>query len=133
MRCVQVWAVSADLQRSSSASVTLPPWSWRWAWLTRSGDLAQNARLVSAGPPQDEGPVGQSGDPDPRDVELLPDETTIDRVASALIVVAIIALPILAVIIGVRLYQAGSPNAHINPFNQIFASRIVLAAVRMAI
>lgn len=46
---------------------------------------------------------------------------------------AIVALPILTALICYHVYQAGKISADVNPINTIFASRIVVGAVRIGI
>jgi hypothetical protein len=53
--------------------------------------------------------------------------------AAAVAMLAIVAGLVLTVVIGIRLFNAGTPNPHVSPLNNIFASRIVIFAVRVAI
>ena len=51
----------------------------------------------------------------------------------AMALLAIVVLPILVVLVGYRVYVAGEISADANPINTIFASRVVVGAVRIGI
>lgn len=55
------------------------------------------------------------------------------RIGQAIAAVLVVAVPILAGLMIYRLYTAGEIDPNLNPVNTIFASRIVVGMVRIAI
>lgn len=74
-----------------------------------------------------------NGDENDQEQQLGRAERVGVRIGQALAVLAVVALPVLAALIAYRVWNAGAIDPKINPLNTIFASRIVVGAIRIAI